>query len=62
MVTFVSAGVFVVAGNRAMRDERQADGLMVAPPGFNANLGIRLDTSIGIIDISVGNVLRRLPL
>lgn len=59
---FVSAGIFVLAGDTAERDQRRSDALSVAPIGFNANLGIRLVTSIGTFDLSVGNVLRRLPL
>jgi hypothetical protein len=35
---------------------------MVAPVGLNADFGLKLDTSIGTFDFSVGNVLRRLPL
>jgi outer membrane protein insertion porin family len=59
---FVSAGVFTLAGTRAERSERRAAGELVAPVGFNANFGLKLDTSIGTFDISVGNILQRVPL
>lgn len=59
---FASAGIFVLSGDRAQRDLRRSDGLAVAPIGFNANIGVRLVTSMGTLDLSVGNVLRRLPL
>ncbi|KIG12901.1 surface antigen variable number repeat protein [Enhygromyxa salina] len=59
---FFSAGVFSLTGTQEQRSERRANGELAAPIGFNANLGLKLDTSIGTIDISVGNVLRRVPL
>ncbi|WP_181233786.1 hypothetical protein [Enhygromyxa salina] len=59
---FFSAGVFTLTGTRAQRSERRALGELAAPVGFNANFGLKLDTSIGTIDLSVGNVLRRVPL
>jgi outer membrane protein insertion porin family len=34
----------------------------VAPVGFNADFGLRLDTAVGTVSITVGNVLRRTPL
>ena len=57
-----SLGIFVLAGNEDERRARRAAGDFVAPVGFNANLGLRLDTAIGTFDLSVGNVLRRTPL
>lgn len=59
---FLSAGVFTLTGSRAERTERRAAGELVAPIGFNANFGLKLDTNIGTFDISVGNILRRVPL
>lgn len=59
---FVSTGIFVLAGDGDEREQRRDDDLLVAPIGFNANAGVRLVTSIGTFDLSVGNVLRRLPL
>lgn len=59
---FVSAGIFTLTGTRAERTERRQQGLLVAPVGLNANFGLKLDTSIGTFDFSVGNVLRRVPL
>jgi outer membrane protein assembly factor BamA len=59
---FFAAGVFTLTGSREQRMERRALGELAAPVGFNANFGLKLDTSIGTIDISVGNVLRRVPL
>jgi outer membrane protein assembly factor BamA len=57
-----STGVFTLVEDRATRDMRRAMGQSVAPAGFNADLGVRLDTSIGTLNITVGNVLRRTPL
>lgn len=59
---FWSAGIFTFAGNAAERKVRKAIGEPVAPIGFNANFGLRLETVIGVVDLSVGNVLRRTPL
>jgi outer membrane protein insertion porin family len=59
---FFSAGVFTLTGSRAERTERREAGELVAPIGFNANFGLKLDTNIGTFDISVGNILRRAPL
>jgi hypothetical protein len=59
---FFSFGTFLVAGDPATRRERREDGLPVAPVGLNGNLGLRLETSLGRVDISVGNALRRVPL
>lgn len=59
---FVSAGVFTLAGTREERLERRLAGEWVAPLGFNANFGLKLDTAIGTFDISIGNILRRAPL
>lgn len=59
---FWSAGVFTFAGDSAERKARRAAGEIAAPLGFNANFGLRLETAIGVVDLSVGNVLRRTPL
>ncbi len=59
---FFSAGVFTLTGSRAERTLRHEAGELVAPVGFNADFGLKLDTSIGTFDISVGNILRRVPL
>lgn len=59
---FFSAGVFTLTGSRSERTERRAAGELVAPIGLNANFGLKLDTNIGTFDISVGNILRRVPL
>ncbi|PRQ05801.1 Outer membrane protein assembly factor BamA [Enhygromyxa salina] len=59
---FFSAGLFTLTGTRAERSERRALGEPVAPVGLNADFGLKLDTSIGTFDFSVGNVLRRVPL
>lgn len=59
---FFSAGIFTLTGTRAERTRRRELDEMVAPVGLNADFGLKLDTSIGTFDFSVGNVLRRLPL
>jgi outer membrane protein insertion porin family len=59
---FFSAGVFTLTGTRAERTRRRELGELVAPVGFNANFGLKLDTSIGTFDFSIGNLLRRVPL
>jgi outer membrane protein insertion porin family len=59
---FWSAGVYTFAGDAAERKARRAAGEFAAPLGFNANFGLRLETAIGVFDLSVGNVLRRAPL
>lgn len=59
---FFSVGSYVVAGDRTQRERRREDGYPAAPVGLNGNLGLRLDTGIGRVDISVGNVMERLPL
>ena len=59
---YFSTGVFTIAGSPDERRARRDDGQMVFPVGFNANVGLRLLTSIGMFDLSVGNVLRRSPL
>jgi outer membrane protein assembly factor BamA len=59
---FVSAGVFTLVEDRSTRARRRDAGERVAPIGFNADLGLRLDTALGTVNISIGNVLRRTPL
>lgn len=59
---FFSAGVFTLAEERSVREARRDAGEFAAPIGFNADFGLRLDTSVGTFNISVGNVLRRVPL
>ena len=59
---FWSTGIFTFAGDAGERKARRALGEPVAPIGFNANFGLRLETVIGAVDLSVGNVLRRTPL
>ncbi len=59
---FFGAGAFTLVGSASERAEQRAAGLRVSPVGFNANLGLRLDTGLGTFKISVGSVLRRTPL
>ena len=59
---FFSAGVFTLVGDESERHMWRRLDEWVVPVGFNANLGIRIDTAIGVFDISVGNVLQRVPL
>ena len=59
---FLSVGVFTLVedaqGRRRRRDARQR----VAPTGFNADMGLRLDTALGTVKITIGNILERSPL
>lgn len=59
---FFGAGLFTLAGDAAGRRADRRAGDPVAPLGFNANLGFRLDTAAGTFNVSIGNVLRRTPL
>lgn len=59
---FFSLGVFSLVGDAAERREHRDRNERVAPAGARGNLGLRLDTSLGTFDISVGSVLRRTPL
>ncbi len=59
---FLSAGLFTLAGTPEQRRARREAGEWVAPLGFNANFGLKLDTAIGTFDISIGNILQRVPL
>ena len=59
---FFGAGLFTVAGDATERRERKLAHERVAPLGFNANLGLRIDTAAGTFNLSLGNVLRRTPL
>lgn len=59
---FFGAGVFTLVGDAAERQAFRDAGQRVTPVGFNANIGLRLDTGLGTFNISVGNVLQRTPL
>ncbi len=59
---FFGAGIFTIAGDAEERRDWRALGMPAAPVGLNLNLGLRLETALGILDISVGNVMRRLPI
>ena len=59
---FWTAGVYTFAGDAGERRRQREAGGLAAPLGFNANFGLRLETAIGVVDLSVGNVLRRTPL
>ncbi|TPV96104.1 MAG: hypothetical protein B7733_06470 [Myxococcales bacterium FL481] len=59
---YVMFGTYIVSGDTETRGERQQMGLPEMPVGVDANFGLRLDTSLGIVDLSAGNALRRLPL
>jgi outer membrane protein assembly factor BamA len=59
---FFSAGIFTIAGDKQERQAWRALGRPAAPIGLNLNLGLRLETALGTLDISVGNVMRRSPI
>lgn len=59
---FFGAGIFTITGDAEERRNWRALGMPAAPIGLNLNLGLRLETALGTLDLSVGNVMRRLPL
>jgi len=59
---FLSTGVYTLYGDASERAMWRALGQRPAPLGFNANFGLRLETVVGTLDFSVGNVLRRTPI
>jgi len=59
---FFGAGIFTITGDAAERRDWRALGMLAAPIGLNLNLGLRLETALGTLDLSVGNVMQRLPL
>jgi outer membrane protein assembly factor BamA len=59
---FFSLGVFTLVEDAAGRARRREAEQRVAPTGFNADLGLRLDTALGTLKLTVGNVMRRTPL
>ncbi len=59
---FFSLGVFTLAEDADGRRRRRQADQRVAPTGFNADMGLRLDTALGTVRITVGNVLQRSPL
>ena len=59
---FLSLGLFTLVEDAAGRARRREAEERVAPTGFNADLGLRLDTALGTVKFTVGNVLRRTPL
>ncbi len=58
----VSAGVFSFGETATIRRFRRAHGQAGVAVGLNADLGVRLDTAIGTMALTVGNALRRTPL
>ena len=58
----LSAGIFTLVEDRERRQSRRDRGETVAPVGFNADFGLRLDTAVGTVSLTVGNALRRSPL
>ncbi len=59
---FLGAGIFTITGDAEERRAWRSLGLLAAPIGLNLNLGLRLETALGTLDLSVGNVLRRSPI
>ena len=51
-----------LVGDKAERERRRANDEHVAPIGFNADIGLRLDTAAGTFRVTIGNLLRRTPL
>ncbi|MEE9386255.1 MAG: hypothetical protein V3V08_22820 [Nannocystaceae bacterium] len=59
---YMMAGTYLISGDGDVLLQREAIGLPPTPLGLNANLGLRIRTSFGTFDMSVGNFMRRLPL
>ena len=59
---YLSLGIFTLVGNAAERRRRREASETLVPIGAAADLGLRLDTALGTFNVSVGNVMRRLPL
>ncbi len=59
---YLSSGIYTIYGGAGERAMWRALGQSPAPLGFNANFGLRLETVVGTLDFSVGNILRRTPL
>lgn len=57
---FVAVGLFGMASRGRFRDETRS-GLAALPLDLTADLGVRLDTSIGIFTVSFANALGRIP-
>jgi hypothetical protein len=58
----ISTGIYTIVGDKAERARRRAANERIAPIGFNADIGLRLDTAAGTFRVTIGNLLRRTPL
>ncbi len=59
---FLGAGIFTITGGADERRGWRSSGQLAAPLGLNLNFGLRLETALGTLDLSVGNALRRSPI
>jgi hypothetical protein len=56
---FVGAGLWSLAERRRLRDRPLADALSI---DLLVDVGLRLDSEIGIFELSLANALGRMPL
>jgi hypothetical protein len=59
---FVGVGLFAIASGDDLRTDPQGyQGYEVVPMDLTADIGIKVDTSIGIVVLSLGNLFRLIP-
>jgi hypothetical protein len=59
---FVGVGVFAIASGEDLRTDPQGyQGYEVVPMDLTANLGVKIDTRIGVFMISLANLFRLIP-
>jgi outer membrane protein assembly factor BamA len=60
---FLGAGLFLIASGNHLRVESQEyKGIRAVPMDFTADLGLRIDTGVGLFVVSLANLFRFLPL
>ena len=57
---FIAAGAFVMGSEGAFRDPSRS-GLAALPIDLTGDLGVRLDTTVGVFTLSIANALGRVP-
>jgi len=57
---FIAAGAFAMGSSGAFRDSSRS-GLAALPIDLTGDLGVRLDTTVGVFTLSIANALGRVP-